>query len=31
MESLSRERARIYAKEGLELNQCILEKQGVRL
>lgn len=23
--------ARIYAKEGLELNQCILEKQGVRL
>ena len=31
LESLSREMARIYAKEGLELNQCILEKQGVRL
>ena len=24
LESLSREMARIYAKEGLELNQCIL-------
>ena len=31
LESLSREMARIYAKEGLELNQCTLQKKGVRL
>ena len=31
LESLSREMAKIYAQEGLELNQCTLDKQGVRL
>lgn len=31
LESISREMARIYAKEGLELNQCRLGKQGVCL
>ena len=31
LESISREMSRIYAKEGLELNQCTLDKQGVQL